>query len=797
MNFRIVKKDLTKKKSMSFIIMIFILLATMFIAASVNNMIIVMNGTDSFFEMSGLDDFFIFTMRESTDADRSNEDTIIEGLNNSRLVESFTEDSIAYMAKSNLCLSDGKIANVSSTMILSSCTIKNQKFFDDSNHEITSVKSGMMYVPRSFMEKNELKKGDIIEFKSTDGYNKKFVIAGIAKDAMLGSDMMGTHRYIVSDEDFNDIYYNAGLPAGSLFSIKSDDPDKLKTELNEIDFTSIFADGKKIVKLSYIMDMVIAGVLLIVSFCLIIISVVMLRFIIVFNVNEEFRQIGIMKAIGIKNSGIRGIYVGKFLVLSVIGALLGFIGSIPFSNILMKQVTRNIVVTNGKGSIILSVIISILVAAMITGFAYLSTRRIKKLSPMDAIRNGSTGERFKKKSPLKLHKSGIKATSFMAVNDVMSELKKYIVLLITGIVGIWLLIMPINTINTLDSEKIAKWFSVLDCDIYIQDDVKITDCINGNDKKLFDEYLDSIKSELEAEGMEVERVFMEELFKFRIRKDDDKYNSFAIQGIGTDTTEYVYEEGSAPVNTNEVALGYTTKKAINAKVGDKVYITFNGEEQEFIVTGFYQTMNNMGEGIRFHQDTLTDQKGAGGAFATQVVFKGNPTKAEIDKYIGKIKEIYPAAVVTDVKGFISNMIGNITDMLAPIKIMVIAIVIAINVLVVVLMQKMFLIREKNKMATLKAIGYSNKDLIIWQTKRITFVLFIGILIGTITATPFSQITSGQVFKLMGATRIEFVINPLEVYLIYPLAVLLATIAGCILTMRKVKKITVSDINVVE
>ena len=40
MNFRIVKKDLTKKKSMSFIIMIFILLATMFIAASVNNMII-------------------------------------------------------------------------------------------------------------------------------------------------------------------------------------------------------------------------------------------------------------------------------------------------------------------------------------------------------------------------------------------------------------------------------------------------------------------------------------------------------------------------------------------------------------------------------------------------------------------------------------------------------------------------------------------------------------------------------------------------------------------------------------
>ena len=53
-------------------------------------------------------------------------------------------------------------------------------------------------------------------------------------------------------------------------------------------------------KITYVMDMIIAGILLVVSICLILISIVILRFTIVFTLNEEFREIGIMKAIGIK-----------------------------------------------------------------------------------------------------------------------------------------------------------------------------------------------------------------------------------------------------------------------------------------------------------------------------------------------------------------------------------------------------------------------------------------------------------------------------------------------------------------
>lgn len=797
MNFKILKKDLKRKKSMNIILTIFILLATMFIASSVNNLVVIMNGTESYFNAAGLEDYLIVTMRENYNAPKTNEDNIMGYLKESSMVDRVSADDVAYMGKSNVKFDNDKTPNINSTMILSCYKINQQKFFDENNNVITNMEDGTIYMPEAFMEDNGLVIGDDIGITTRDGWEKSFTIVGIAKDAFLGSEMMGTHRYLLSENDFDSILKEGGLPVGNIFSVKGDNPDKLQKEINKQDFNALFTCGRSVVKTSYIMDMVVAAVLLLVSLCLIIISIVMLRFIIVFTVNEDFREIGIMKAIGIKNSGIRGLYITKYFVIAIMGAAMGFAGSIPFGKILLAQVTKSIVIKDTGNNIILPLISSLAVAGVITLFAYISTGRIKKLSPMDVIRNGNNGERFKKKGFITLGKSKLKTTTFLAVNDVMSELRKYMVLLITSMVGMWLVIMPVNTINTLQSEKIAKWFSLLDCHMYISSDEKIADCIVAGDKQAFVNYMDNIKLKLEDNQINVDRIFMEVLFKYRIVDGDNSYNSFAIQGIGTKADEYMYEDGEAPEYENEVALAYGTAKALNARIGDTVYIMINGEEKPFVISGFYQSMNNMGDGIRFNENTKLDYGAASGAFGVQVVMTDNPDSHMVESTIEKAKDIFPEANIEDVKGFVSSMIGNVSERIAPLKILILSIVMAINVLVVVLMQKMFLIRERGEMGMLKAVGFSNGSIIAWQTKRIVLVLFSGIVLGTLTGTPFSQITSGQVFKIMGASKVQFVINPLEVYVIYPLAVFFITVIACILTMRKVTKITAQDINIAE
>lgn len=797
MYFKILKKDLKRKKSMHLILLIFVIMAVTFISSSLNNLLIVTSGTEYFFQQAGLGDYLFVTMRGSYNGDDSNEKVIENFLKEQKSVDSYTVDPCMYLDQANISFTDNRELSQSSTMIFSSYRVKQQKFFDKDNQEITKVEDGTIYVPSMFMKKNQVAVGEKLVISTEAGYEKEFQVAGSFKDAFLGSEMMGIDRYLLSQKDFDELMKDSGLPFGNFYSVKTNDLETFEEAYNNESFQVIFGGSQSLIKTTYIMDMVIAVVLMVVSLCLILISVVMLRFIIVFTVNQDYKEIGIMKSIGIENTSIRKLYAVKCFAIVAVGAVLGFIAGLPFGRMLLEQVTEKIITKEGNSGIFLQLAASILVALVIIGFAYHSTGKIKKMSPMDAIRSGNNGERFQKKGLLKLNKFKGKATTFMACNDVLCDFKKYVALVLTSIAGIWLLIMPINTINTLQSEKILSMFAVLECDYFISDNGAVTKLITAGKKERFYEYLTELKTNLNQNDIPVEKVFMEVMFRYRVRKDDKSYLSLAVQGINTSAREYVYDKGDAPKYENEVALAYTTAETIGADVGDTVYITMNQAERPFVVSALYQSLNNLGEGIRFHEETKMDYQAAGGAFAAQVLLKDNTDKELVQEYMDKTKELYPESDVETVQQFLDDMLGGISERLSSLKLMFLVLVVLINVMVVVLMQKMFLIRERGEMGMMKAMGFSDSAIIGWQTKRILLVLLAGTFIGTVTGTPFSRITSGQVFKIMGAKKIEFVVNPLEVYVVYPLTVLVITVIACVLTMRKVKKISVQEINNIE
>lgn len=98
---------------------------------------------------------------------------------------------------------------------------------------------------------------------------------------------------------------------GAIYSVSTQDIKEFKQDFIQKGFQVIASGDKALIRNTYVMDMVISGILLVVSVCLILISLVILRFTIVFTLNEEFREIGIMKAIGLKSRKIRGIYIVK------------------------------------------------------------------------------------------------------------------------------------------------------------------------------------------------------------------------------------------------------------------------------------------------------------------------------------------------------------------------------------------------------------------------------------------------------------------------------------------------------
>lgn len=797
MNFRILRKDLKRKKSINLILLVFIFLSAMFIAGSLNNFTVIMNGVEHFMEQSEIGDFLIVTMGGSPGELSENDRTIEQFLENQEQVENFTIDDNLFLSESQLKGKNGKKITLSSPVMLNHSEISQQKFFDRENREITRMEEGTIYLGQRMAAENKLKNGDMVTVSSDNGFEKEFQVAGVLKDAFMGSEMMGMERCIISRGDFQELLEESGLPYGRLYSLNCKDIGAFQEEYNRCEFYEMFGADRELVETTYVMELVIAAVILLVSFCLIAISVIMLRFTIVFTVNEDYKEIGIMKAIGIRDVSIRRLYMAKYFVLAAAGALCGFAASIPFSRLLLQQVTDKIVIEEGGSSILFQFLISVLIVAVVVLCGYRSTGKIRKFSPMDAIRSGNNGERFKKKGMFRLKKSHVKVTTFLACNDVLSEMRKYMVLFLTSMIGVWLVVMPVNTINTLNSDGIAAWFALSECDFYLVNEEKAAELLQEGKKESWYRYLEEVEERLEKDGIPVKKSCTEVYFDMRIRKGERSYKSFAIQGLGTSTDQYFYDEGEPPLYENEVAITHRISEAIGAGLGDTVCITNGNQEKSYIVTALYQSMNNMGEGIRFTEAAKLDYSEAMGGFGAQIVLEKEPEEEELAEVTERAEKLFPEAKVKTTKEFINSMIGDIAGKIGPLKIMVLTVVLAINILVAVLMQKMFLIRERGEIGMLKAIGFSSSSLTGWQTRRIMLVLFSGIVVGTLSGTPFSEITSGRVFQMMGAEKIEFVINPLEIYVLYPMVLFVVTVLACMAAMGQIRKVSVQEMNNIE
>ena len=65
MYLNILKKDLKNRKATNIILLVFIILATMFVASSVNNIVMVTSALDNFMEMSNVPDMLIVAYGKS------------------------------------------------------------------------------------------------------------------------------------------------------------------------------------------------------------------------------------------------------------------------------------------------------------------------------------------------------------------------------------------------------------------------------------------------------------------------------------------------------------------------------------------------------------------------------------------------------------------------------------------------------------------------------------------------------------------------------------------------------------
>ena len=780
----ILKKDLKRKRAMNIILLLFMILATMFVSSSVNNIINVTTALDSYFEMANAPDYFAVTMNKNLTVD------LDETVSSASAVDRYATENTLFLMPENFIYEDKDIVIKVGTNLVHSDICMNYFLSDGSILE--TVEQGEFYMAEGKADALGVDVGDKLTIE-LNGVSREFVLADKIKDALFGSDQMSVTRYIISEEDFECFLSAENTEenyGGTLVYIYSSNIETVLTQIKPLIDNSALTMDRAVMKFSYIFDMIVVGILLVVSIILIIIAFVVLRFTISFTLSEEFREIGVMKAIGIGNFKIRSLYLVKYMGLSIIGAAIGLALSFPFSKMLMSVSSQTIIVGN-QSPILVNILCAVLVMAVIYLFCYGCTGKVKKLTPIDAIRNGQTGERFRKKSLMSLGKSKFPVTPFLALNDIVSSPRRYSIITLTFFLCLALLFILSATVSTMESNSLATAFGWADCDIYLDSKI-LAECMLEDGHEKLEKHLEEMEQTLAENGIPA-KCYQEIMFTLPVSFGENESNICIYHGTGVAMDMYEYTAGIAPQNTDEIAITRIAADKLNANIGDTITIKTIDGDKEYIISAFFQSMNMQGSGIRLHSDEYINYVQAQGGINTQIFFTDHPDSKEIEQRMEEIQRIFPDFEnVKTCAEAVADMVG-VAGTLDAVKSLVVVLTIVLAALITVLMERSFIAKEQGEIALMKAVGTRNGKIYAYHTLRFLFVGIIAVIIGEIFAMPLTHLCIDPIFKMMGMElAVDYIINPVEMYLIFPVVILITTAVSAFLTSLYTRKIKSSD-----
>ena len=786
MYLNILKKDLKRKKTMNIIVMLFVVLATMFVASGVNNIINVTTALDDYFEMANMPDYFLSIANKNKDVD------IDETLSSASAVDSYQVEDVLYLSSENIVWEDEDIENYTGASWVQSDIWLNYFLSDDSI--LKTVNPGEFYMTETKANAMGVEVGDKLTIE-VNGLSRELVLKDKIKDALTGGSGITICRYILSEEDFE--YFlsaeNTKESYGtSLVYIYSSDMDKAMPQIKSLINNSTLKANKILMIGCYIFDMIVVGILLVVSIILILIAFLVLKFTITFTLSEEFREIGVMKAIGISNFGIRTLYLVKYLGLSVIGAVIGFGLSFPFGKML-RDVSAQSIIMGNQNTVLTNLLCTILVIVVILLFSYRCTRKVKNMTPIDAIRNGQTGERFRKKSLMSLGKSKLSGTPFLALNDIVSSPKRYTIVGLTFFLCMTLMLILSTLVFTMKNGGLSKTFGFADCDVYLDSKMN-RECMTEDGHEKLEKHLDEMEQIL-AENDIPAKCYQEMTFNLPVFFGENESTIFVLQGVGTTMDMYEYTAGTAPRSTDEIAITRLAADQLNVNIGDTVTIKTDDGDKEYIITAFFQAMGmNQGVVLRLHSDEYINyNQSTGFVVDTQIMFTDNPNKKEMESRIEEIQRIFPEyEKIESCVERVADMLA-VTDTLAMVKSIMVILTVVIAALVTVLIERSFIAKEQGEIALMKAMGIRKGTIYGYHTLRFLFVGIIAVILGAIFALPLTHLCMDPIFKMMGMDlAVNYGINPVEMFLTFPIIVLATTTLSAFFTALYTRKIKSSD-----
>ncbi|WP_332646085.1 ABC transporter permease [Lysinibacillus sp. 54212] len=757
MYFRLIRNDILKSKLISLTTVLFVASAAMLVSLAAILMVNLSGALDTLMIKAKTPHFM---QMHSGEIDTARLTSFAEGNSN---VDEFQIAEFLNIDGAQITLGENSLAG---SVQDNGFSTQSEKFdyLLDLEGNIIHVSDGQIYVPVNYMREAIAKVGD----KAVIG-GKEFTVAGFLRDSQMNSTLSASKRFLVSDNDYEAIKGFGNLEYLIEFRLK----DASKVGAFETAYASagLEANGPTVTyklfkMMNALSDGMMIAVILLISVLVVAISFMCIRFTLLARIEDDYREIGVLKAIGLRVSYIKKIYLAKYAVIAVVGSVLGFGLSLVFKDMLLKNIRLYMGESdNSSIATALGILGIFLLLLLILIYVNRVLKRFRKISAAEAIRFGISQDNSAGAKRFVLSKNRLLNTNvFLGMKDVLTRKRLYATMLAVLVISSFIIIVPQNLSNTISSKSFIGYMGIgnYDMRIDIQQTDNIADKAATISKKMSS---DPTISNYAILTTKVFKVKMEEGSEENIKIELGDHLAFPIE----------YSDGKAPDTENEIALSTMNADEMNKKVGDGITLVFEGKEKELEVSGIYSDITNGGKTAKASFiDNSSD-------IVWSIICAEVSDKSLMKNVVTDYTSSFKFAKVSDVDEYVMQTFGSTISSVKIVSNAAVAIALSITLLVTLLFMKLLVSKDRYSIAVMKTIGFTNADIKIQYVARSIYVLILGIILGTILANTLGEILARSAISSFGASSFKFEINALKAYLLVPLlmmfTVLIATLIG--------------------
>lgn len=479
-------------------------------------------------------------------------------------------------------LINGRVFTESSQDNGFSCQSTEFDFLLDLDGRVAYPEEGEVYIPMAYYTSGLIGIGDRLSLGE-----REFLVKGPIRDGQMSSMLSSSKRFLIHPADYEKIQALGREEFLIEFLLK----DYSMIEDFQADYGAAKLENKgptitySIIKLiNSLTDGLMIALLFLIGFLTLLVSFLCIRLTLVAKVEDEYRIIGVLKAIGMGFSSIKKIYLGKYGLIGLLGSGLGFVLSLAFSGLFLKNIYLYFGDAGGLGpSLVSGLGGSLLVFFMVLAYTNIFLRRLKNISPAVVINRGRVPESVARLNKFKLRDQKFLETGyFLGLNSVLSRKKTYLTLALILIISSFVMVLPTSINSTIKSDDFIAYMGLGNGDLMvIFPQGRAWDGLGGLE---------------EDPDLEKYSFYDHKIYDFYL--DEDTISKIQVILGDQEAFPLSYTEGRAPLGDGEIGLSYLNADSLEKKLGDKISLLVGGQKKDFLITGIYSDITNGGKTAR-------------------------------------------------------------------------------------------------------------------------------------------------------------------------------------------------------